>query len=987
MARHCRLSSYSSRLVEPFRRSNRLPPGTQHVLASNLRIILIAAIAIATLTMPALLLPVSAQSAVPPTAPLIPRSHSSHAEQSRALSGGSTLASQKSDRTLRPTQIIYENGPINGTNSSWTINSGFVVSDTFTVANSSLPINTFSFGVWLLSGDTLESAEISISSSEFGGTVFFDQTVSFTQSGCSDNQFGFNICTATGVFPGVTLNAGTYWINVQNAAVDTGDPAYWDENSGVNCQSGGCPSSASEENVGTIPSESFTLSSTPDSTATTLLVSPSAPPAGGAVTLTAQVVDQTNGNRIVDVGTVTFFSGSQILGMVQVQSSNGIGVLRTRFGPGTYSLTAHYNENNLFGASESSGQPLTVSGTEPTVSTLSVTQDGQNYDFSLSVSGSGNAPLSGTATLNNLSLNGLLLGNIPVPVGTSTFLPKSSYGTGLGPVGVVVADFNGDGFLDIAVTNNLAANVGVLLGNGNGTFQGQGISPTGAAPTGIAAWDFNADGVIDLAVANATDGNVSILKGTGQGTFTQTTASLGPVSSPFALVVGDFNNDGKADLAVTDTANNGVWILLGNGDGTFRSPTLYSTGSDPMGIAVGDFDGNGNADLAVTNFHDATVSVLLGKGDGTFSTQQTYSTGSNPQGIAVADFTLDGKLDLVVANLQDDTVSVLMGNGDGTFQTQQTHPTGSLPYGVVVADFNGDGFPDIAVTNSADAPNNSLSVLLNDTQGSFETQQTYPVGVNAYGIAAGDFDGNGAPDLATANNGDNTTSVLLGDTVATGQLNNIQVCGVGTQNIQSNFSPDGTFYSGSFSNVVSVVGCRSTTTTTVAGLPNPSLHLQPVNFTASVSVPPGSPAPSGTMTFTDTFNGVQTTLCAGTPLNRSGMAVCSTTVLACGTHSQLVASYSGDQNYLPSNGTDSPPQVVTGCGDFTVLVSPGSVEVTQTYNNNNDPFHAQAINVTVQPLNGYSSTVQLSCKHDPHYQRRWQHPNRQLHGHGIGAGR
>jgi Bacterial Ig-like domain (group 3)/FG-GAP-like repeat len=652
--------------------------------------------------------------------------------------------------------------------------------------------------------------------------------------------------------------------------------------------------------------------------------------------------------------------------MVQVQSSNGIGVLRTRFGPGTYSLTAHYNENNLFGASESSGQPLTVSGTEPTVSTLSVTQDGQNYDFSLSVSGSGNAPLSGTATLNNLSLNGLLLGNIPVPVGTSTFLPKSSYGTGLGPVGVVVADFNGDGFLDIAVTNNLAANVGVLLGNGNGTFQGQGISPTGAAPTGIAAWDFNADGVIDLAVANATDGNVSILKGTGQGTFTQTTASLGPVSSPFALVVGDFNNDGKADLAVTDTANNGVWILLGNGDGTFRSPTLYSTGSDPMGIAVGDFDGNGNADLAVTNFHDATVSVLLGKGDGTFSTQQTYSTGSNPQGIAVADFTLDGKLDLVVANLQDDTVSVLMGNGDGTFQTQQTHPTGSLPYGVVVADFNGDGFPDIAVTNSADAPNNSLSVLLNDTQGSFETQQTYPVGVNAYGIAAGDFDGNGAPDLATANNGDNTTSVLLGDTVATGQLNNIQVCGVGTQNIQSNFSPDGTFYSGSFSNVVSVVGCRSTTTTTVAGLPNPSLHLQPVNFTASVSVPPGSPAPSGTMTFTDTFNGVQTTLCAGTPLNRSGMAVCSTTVLACGTHSQLVASYSGDQNYLPSNGTDNPPQVVTGCGDFALLpISPGSVQITQTYNNNNDPFFAQTINVTVQPVNGYSGTVSLSCSVSP----------------------
>ena len=101
-------------------------------------------------------------------------------------------------------------------------------------------------------GDILQTAEVSITSSEFGGTTFFDGTVSFTQSGCTTNGFGFNVCTETGSFGDVNLAAGTYWLNLENAVVNTGDPIYWDENSG--------PSSASENSVGTIPSEAFTVS-------------------------------------------------------------------------------------------------------------------------------------------------------------------------------------------------------------------------------------------------------------------------------------------------------------------------------------------------------------------------------------------------------------------------------------------------------------------------------------------------------------------------------------------------------------------------------------------------------------------------------------------------------------------------------------------------------------------------------------------------------
>jgi hypothetical protein len=157
-------------------------------------------------------------------------------------------------------QTVYSNGPINGNTDAWTINFGFVVSDTFNVTNTST-ITGGSFGMWLFSGDTLTSAELSITSGEDSGTSYFDQTVSFTQTNCSLNGFGFNVCTESTTFNGPTLNSGTYWLNLQNASVPSGDPVYWDENSG--------PSSASENTIGSIPSESFTVLGSTSTTTTT----------------------------------------------------------------------------------------------------------------------------------------------------------------------------------------------------------------------------------------------------------------------------------------------------------------------------------------------------------------------------------------------------------------------------------------------------------------------------------------------------------------------------------------------------------------------------------------------------------------------------------------------------------------------------------------------------------------------------------------------
>ena len=158
-------------------------------------------------------------------------------------------------------QVVYSNGPINGNTDAWTINFGFVTSDSFTVANNTT-LTGANFGIFLFPGDTLTSAELSITSSENGGTSYFDQTVNFVAQSCSVNQFqDFNVCNESTAFNGPTLSAGTYWINLQNAVSTVGDPVFWDENSG--------PSAASQNGVGSIPSESFTLLGSSTSTTST----------------------------------------------------------------------------------------------------------------------------------------------------------------------------------------------------------------------------------------------------------------------------------------------------------------------------------------------------------------------------------------------------------------------------------------------------------------------------------------------------------------------------------------------------------------------------------------------------------------------------------------------------------------------------------------------------------------------------------------------
>jgi PEP-CTERM motif-containing protein len=168
--------------------------------------------------------------------------------------------------------VLYENGPINGETDAWTINFGFALANTFTISTGDSTVNGVSFGAWLFPGDVLESAEVTLSTESLGGgTIFFDGVVNFTASGCFLNNYSFEVCTETGNFTPTVIGNGTYWLTLQNAIVNNGDPIYWDENSGVGCHSPGCPSEADNGGItrpDTLPSEAFSVLGTSGGTGT-----------------------------------------------------------------------------------------------------------------------------------------------------------------------------------------------------------------------------------------------------------------------------------------------------------------------------------------------------------------------------------------------------------------------------------------------------------------------------------------------------------------------------------------------------------------------------------------------------------------------------------------------------------------------------------------------------------------------------------------------
>jgi len=403
---------------------------------------------------------------------------------------------------------------------------------------------------------------------------------------------------------------------------------------------------------------------------------------------------------------------------------------------------------------------------------------------------------------------------LPLSAPAASFKGPSTFAAHLAPDAIAVADFNGDGNLDIAIANRSSNDVSVLLGKGNGTFNIQvkyAAGTGGPDPVGIAAADLNGDGKPDLIVADSGTNKVSVLLNTGTGTFNAAVQySVGSV--PSAVAVGDLNGDGIADIAVTNSGSNTVSILINSGSGTFTPGGTFATDSSPSSVAIADLDGNGANDLVVANQGGNDVSVLLNQGSGIFSAAVNYcvvsTSGScnsapavSPVSVVAVDLTGDNKPDLAVAS-RSQSVTTLVNNGSGVFTLTATATSSQTPQGIAAGIFTAGTTPSLVVADNSTA---SFEIYNGNGSGGLGAAVSYLSGFGPMAIAAGDFNKDGKLDVAVVNNSDGNVAVILGN--GNGTFTDIQNFIAGTNaaalavgNFNGDTSPDFLVSGGSGSN-------------------------------------------------------------------------------------------------------------------------------------------------------------------------------------------
>ncbi|HLX83672.1 MAG TPA: FG-GAP-like repeat-containing protein [Terriglobales bacterium] len=537
---------------------------------------------------------------------------------------------------------------------------------------------------------------------------------------------------------------------------------------------------------------------------------------------------------------------------------------------------------------------------------------------------------------------------------TDPFLPVVPYDSGTPEVfSMAVADLNHDGKQDVVVVNANTfedeSSIGVLLGNGDGTFQPTVVYDAGTTgATSVAIGDLNNDGNLDLVVGSS--GFISVLLGNGDGSFRPAVvyaSGAGSVYSRIPLLLADLNGDGKLDVIVGSRnievgVNGSAAVLLNNGDGTFQTGKTYDSGGFFISsVAVADLNADGIQDLVVVNCaasgssscfdSGGTVGVLLGKGDGTFRTVQNYARGgwgASWSPVIVADVNGDGKPDILVGNscevkfkgedgscTNDGSVGVLTGNGDGTFRPAVSYDTGSGDAAsIVLADIDGDGKLDLVVQNGGGA-----SVLRGKGDGTFLYPDRYvsPV-LPGSAVWVGDINGDGKPDLI----GLGGTSidflwVMLGNGSGFTQLFTYMTGYELSQAVIQDVNSDGR------DDLLSVYGCSNSygcqgvdgtfgvqlsnpgfiynsTLTRVTTNVDPAPPNQPVNYTVTVTNPGGTAVTGDVTCFAKRWSANKTLV--------NNQAIFSITYPTAGTH-EVQCSYSGDSGNLGSTSLNLPEYI------------------------------------------------------------------------------
>ena len=359
------------------------------------------------------------------------------------------------------------------------------------------------------------------------------------------------------------------------------------------------------------------------------------------------------------------------------------------------------------------------------------------------------------------------------------FTSRTDIQTGNGPQSIFSIDLDGDGKPDMIIADADSNIVSVYHNNSRPDSisfvqQGSYIMDADDYPIGVTAGDLDGDGKPDIVVSNWYSQTLSIFLNTSTPGHISMAA---PISYPLgnytlAASIADLNVDGLPEIIVANSGIDSLSVYANNstpGHLSFSPAMSWAVpaGSSPFKVAVADLDGDGMPDMAVANSNTNLVSVFRNTSSSggaiSFATNVDFPTGNYPQGLAIGDLDGDGKPDLAIANNSDNTVSLLRNTGSSgtiSFATHVDVPTGNGPYDLVIADLDGDGHPDLAVD---DQSGGSVSVHRNlSTAGtiSISSNTDYVTGDFPSSIAAADLDGDGKPDLATANNTDHTFSIL-----------------------------------------------------------------------------------------------------------------------------------------------------------------------------------------------------------------------------------
>jgi hypothetical protein len=380
---------------------------------------------------------------------------------------------------------------------------------------------------------------------------------------------------------------------------------------------------------------------------------------------------------------------------------------------------------------EDGGLPALLDGTGPAVETAPADRASPGID---SIPMDGPAPGIDGAPL--LPCRG------PMAAGTS-----SLHGT---PAFFKAADLDSDGRPDVVATNSYEGLFSVALASGDGAFAPGQDYLLGSWVTGVAIADFDGDGFADIALAESSEqlgpsNGIVVAANRGNGTFSQPVSIV--AGDWGGLAAGDLDGDGHVDLAATSWALGIMAVFHNRGDGTFEKLASYTARASIIDVWAVDLNADGRLDIVAGGARSEVVNVWMSLGKGAFSAQATYPTGIAYAFLVAADFDRDGYADVAMANGESDVVNVLRNRGDGTFAAAVSYPAGRGSNHIAAGDLDGDGFEDIVVANPA---SQTVGLLLNRGDGTFGRQASYPTTFSPVAVAVADFDGDRLADVAVA---------------------------------------------------------------------------------------------------------------------------------------------------------------------------------------------------------------------------------------------